>query len=823
MPPRSDLLQTGVAALKQQRFAEAVQAFEASYGSFPPGSKEAYQLQMYLVRAYQENGQSDRAINLCQLLANAEQPQVRSWAERTLPILQQASVAQPPPSDAATSPQTAPTPGPQLTLQESANLLSQGNKALKTQQFAEAVAALETYCTGTDPTTPNYAQGQMWLVKAYNGNGQSEAAVALCHQLLGSEKEYVQIWAQRFLEANAPDQLLPPEPEPESPAPEMRQANGSLKSSCISGSDNQGKESPAPPVLAQKAGRSNRRGITLPMRGVAASLSLASGVTVSLLFGMILVLCLSLLLIVDSQNPTLGLIIAVGVTILVNTAIFFIAPFIMDLIQGWLYGTRWTSLAEIDRHSPEAGRVIRDVCQQKKLSQPRLGIIDDDNPTAFTYGSLPNSARLVVSRGIFRYLDDDEVATVYAHELGHIVHWDFAVMTLASTLVQITYLIYVYIQRMARHLGDGETAKRAKAWILGVSIAAYLFYVVGEYLLLYLSRTREYYADHFAAEVTGNPNGLSRALVKIAYGLMEEGKRNPESSKVLAGTRALGIADPRSATFTGTAYRAAAEPRKVGRVFLWDLFNPWAWWMELNSTHPLTGKRVRALTTYAEHLGLETEFEMAKVMREGRLLNKQRLYGSFVLDVLILWADWIGLAIGLLIGGAFVAVNPIAWRSLISGALIGFGMGTLLKMVFMYPDFKQAPVTDVLTLMSDPYASPLRGRPVKLQGEIIGRGDSGYRFGSDLKLQDPTGLMYLYYSSRFGPLGNFLFGMSQAESFVRQSVTATGWFRRGLMPWVDLVRLDCDRKWPVHSYHRFWHVVLGVGAILLGFAAPVFL
>jgi hypothetical protein len=348
---------------------------------------------------------------------------------------------------------------------------------------------------------------------------------------------------------------------------------------------------------------------------------------------------------------------------------------------------------------------------------------------------------------------------------------------------------------------------------------AYVFYVVGEYLLLYLSRTREYYADHFAAEVTGNPNGLSRALVKIAYGILEEGKRSKEPSIVLQGTRALGIADPKSAAFTGTAYRVAAEPQKVGRVFLWDMFNPWAWWMELSSTHPLTGKRVRALSTYAEQLGLGTEFDMGRVMREGRTLNRQKLYGSFATDVIMLWADKAGAIIGLLLGVIFAAkTHSIA--ALFSPALIGFGFGTLLKMVFMYPDFHHAPDTDVLSLMSDPYASPLRGRAVRLAGEVIGHGDAGYKFGSDLKMQDPTGMIYLRYASRFGPLGNFLFGMSQANSFVNREVSVVGWFRRGVMPWVDLVKMDCPSKWRVTSHPRFWLLVLGVGSIALGFFLP---
>jgi len=581
------------------------------------------------------------------------------------------------------------------------------------------------------------------------------------------------------------------------------------------------------------------------MRGIAANLSLASGVTISLLFGMVLVLSLSLLLIVGTENPTQGLMIAIAITILVNLAIFFIAPVIMDVIQAWLYGTRWIDIREIERSSPETATVIRDVCQKQKLNQPRLGLIEDDNPTAFTYGALPGNARVVVSRGLFKYLDDDEIATVYAHELGHIVHWDFAVMTVASTLVQIAYLLYVYIHEIADRLGNSDAARKIKSGARTVAIMAYIFYVIGEYLLLYLSRTREYYADHFSAEVTGNPNGLSRALVKIAYGILEEGKRNPEPSKVVQGTRALGIADPKSAAFTGTAYRVAAEPEKVGRVFLWDMVNPWAWWMELNSTHPLTGKRVRALSTYAEQLGVEAEFNMALVIREGRSLNRQKLYGNFALDVVMFWANWIGLAIGFL-GGLLVVIVQLGsphvllttsqvepdvvlillagiFSKILPSMLIGFGFGTLLKMVFMYPDFNRAPETDVLTLMSDPYASPLRGRPVQLSGEVIGRGNAGYRFGSELKMQDQTGMIFLRYASRFGPLGNFLFGTSQAESFVHQQVTVVGWFRRGIIPWVDYTRMECDRKWTVHSYHRFWMLVLGLGCIVLGFAFPFLL
>ncbi len=560
----------------------------------------------------------------------------------------------------------------------------------------------------------------------------------------------------------------------------------------------------------RKAGRSPKAGIKL-IQQTGGNLALASGVTIIMLCGMVLALSLASVFIINGPDPVVGLAIALPITLIFNIAAFFLSPYLMDLTQNWLYNTRWVSLAEIESHSPETAKVIQKVCKQKNLQQPRLGIIDDQNPTAFTYGSFPNSARLVVSQGLFTYLDDDEIATVYAHELGHIVHWDFAVMTLASTLVQITYLIYTTAQSLGRRGGD-----KAKDAAGTVAAVAYLFYIAGTYLLLYLSRTREYFADHFAAETTGNPNALSRALVKIAYGILEEGQRATEPSRLLEGTRALGIYDAKAATSTGTAYRIASEPEKIGRVFLWDMFNPWAWWMELNSTHPLTGKRVRALSTYAEQLGLNIEFDMGRIVGEGRNLSKRKLYGNFFFDLLLYSAETLGLAVGFAIGISLYPVNPMM---MVACPLIGLGVGILIKALVMFPNYSKAEELDVLTLMSDPYASPLRGQPAKLEGELIGRGDAGYAFGSDLKLQDKTGMIYLRYASRFGPIGNFLFGMKRVKSLIGMDVSALGWFRRGVAPWMDLIQLESDSGTTVNSYHRFWSFVMGIGAIAIGIAS----
>ena len=651
--------------------------------------------------------------------------------------------------------------------------------ALNQKRYQEAVELLEQFCRDcAEHNSSDYLSAQMWLMKAYQATGETEKAKALCQKLIMSENPQTRSWAE--------------------------QASQSLGQT--------------PPKASQKAGRAATAGMKLAMGGVGGSLALASGVTMTLLFGMVLALGLSLVFILGNDNPLQGLAIAIGITLVFNLAAFFISPFIMDLTQGWLYQTRWVELAEVETLSPETAKVIRQVCEQKKLKTPRLGIINDQNPTAFTYGSLPNSARLVVSQGLFTYLDDDEVATVYAHELGHIVHWDFAVMTVASTLVQICYLIYSTARRFGRGGGDSKIKDAMQT----AALVAYVFYVIGTYLVLYLSRTREYFADHFAAESTGNPNGLSRALVKIAYGILEEGSRTQEPSRLIEGTRALGIYDHKAAASTGTAYRIASDTQKIGRVFLWDMFNPWGWWMELNSTHPLTGKRVRALSTYAEQLGLPTEFDMGRVIGEGKTLNKSRLYGNFFLDVVLYGAETIGFLVGLVTG--VILLSSSQNTGLVLGApLIGLGIGIMVKALVMFPDYKQAPETDILTLMSDPYASPLRGQPAKLEGQLIGRGDAGYKFGSDLKIQDRSGMLYLHYASRFGPIGNFLFGMKRVQSLIGEQVGAVGWFRRGVAPWMDLIQLQSENGTIVNSYHRFWSFLLGGGSIILGVVLIMFL
>ncbi len=79
-------------------------------------------------------------------------------------------------------------------------------------------------------------------------------------------------------------------------------------------------------------------------------------------------------------------------------------------------------------------------------------------------------------------------------------------------------------------------------------------------------------------------------------------------------------------------------------------------------------------------------------------------------------------------------------------------------------------------------------------------------------------MLYIHYASRFGPIGNSLFGMKRVKSLIGSQVETTGWFRRSIMPYMDLIQLTSENGTIVNSYHRFWSCVLGCAVIILGVA-----
>jgi Zn-dependent protease with chaperone function len=497
----------------------------------------------------------------------------------------------------------------------------------------------------------------------------------------------------------------------------------------------------------------------------------------------------------------------VGLTIATNILLWLVSPAITDFLQKWFYRLRRVSFEEFSREHPEVAEFIKGVCQKNNVPVPALRIIIDNNPTAYCYGSFPANARLVVSEGLFKYLNVEEQKAVYAHELGHIVNLDFIVMTVATTLLQILYEVYYHFTRR-RGRSSGRNDPRPL-----IGIIAYVLYLIGTYLVLYLSRTREYLADRFSARETQNPDSLSMALVKIAYGIATE-TDNESTHRLLAATRQMGIYDYKSAHAVGATFKLATEQGggkanidELSKVFLFDIYNPWAKISELNSTHPLTGKRIMALSEFSlQTSGASSVFDFGKLAYEGQGLDRNKLYSDFWFGVLIYFLPFLS-GVGVL---ALVLSNPVEVLNYPLGlALLGLAFLCQGIYKFSVPSGEPEHIT-VFKLMQDPYANPMRGRYVQIEGKVIGKADAGSYFGEDLTMQDSSGcLIYLNYESLIPILGNLFFGLGQAKNMIGQNSRAVGWFRRSTFQVIDLDKVDVLGK-TIRSYTRFWGIILGV-------------
>ncbi|MBW4641555.1 MAG: DUF3137 domain-containing protein [Goleter apudmare HA4340-LM2] len=186
------ILQSGLAALQQGQYVEAINLLENFCHLCEVNSQrisqEYLQAQISLVKAYHSTGKYQKAHILCQQLGENQNLQVKAWAQRILESL-------PPVSQV------------KLTPEQAAELLLAGHKALQLRRYAKAVAAFEEFFQNTDAGTQNYSQAQIWLVKAYQGNGQLEDAIALCQQLTTSEQEIVKIWATKFILTLLPEDI----------------------------------------------------------------------------------------------------------------------------------------------------------------------------------------------------------------------------------------------------------------------------------------------------------------------------------------------------------------------------------------------------------------------------------------------------------------------------------------------------------------------------------------------------------------------------------------------------------------------------------------
>jgi heat shock protein HtpX len=161
-----------------------------------------------------------------------------------------------------------------------------------------------------------------------------------------------------------------------------------------------------------------------------------------------------------------------------------------------------------------AGHRLYDVtaalAQRAGLPQPRVYVIPDASPNAFATGRNPQHAAVAATEGILHVLNDEELAGVMAHELGHVKNRDILISSIAATIAAAIMMV----SRFAMFFGgsrddrEGGNPVAMLATIILAPIAAMLIQAA-------ISRSREYVADATGASIAGHPMGLVSALRKI--------------------------------------------------------------------------------------------------------------------------------------------------------------------------------------------------------------------------------------------------------------------------------------------------------------------
>jgi Zn-dependent protease with chaperone function len=716
--------------------------------------------------------------------------------------------------------------------------LEAGLVALKQGNYHTAITQLEPVATNPDKGNASL-QAQVGLVMAYARSGQVPKAIALCENLTQSHNSQVQDWATRALEhlttskkrgkeskkvaagfvavdhsrvdaPPSPQETVAETPSPQQPASELadtfRQSLVNTGSNLmVSGS---GTKTEPLEIYWRQAKRAK---VWQPLRksNLIPSRLLAAGTFMALFWVLQEIVKFTMGLINQTlsalpylepwqllyRDPT-------QVLLVILVTLIAVSPWLLDWLLTDFYSQQELPKEVLQNYSRETVRVLQRTCQQQHWPMPQLRILPIAAPMIFTYGNLTHTARITVSQGLLAELADDEIAAVYALCLGQIGQWDFLVMSLVM-------LVTLPIYRLHQQVSDWGSNITQPLWRWPMTFMASLTYGIWCLLTgtaLLNSRLRLYDSDRRAAEITGNPNGLIRAFLKMAIGIADDIQKQTHTSQQLESLNLFTpIGYQQSLTLGSMAGYMAWEA-----YLLWEHVNPYRRWFTINNSHPLFGDRVARLCQIARHWHLETELHLTN--EKSLKLQPQ----SFLLQI----APWLGIPLGLVFALLIWLVWQTAftlhllnlkwiyqdWSHVKGCLLIGFSIGTIIRINSLFPDIRPTSVeteASLSNLLANPSTLPVDSISVRMVGKLLGRRSTSNSLGQDLILQCNTGLVKLHHISWLGQSVN-------PQDWIGRQITVTGWFRRGATPWIDIQSLQTQNGKTIHSPHPIWSIILAV-------------
>jgi heat shock protein HtpX len=227
----------------------------------------------------------------------------------------------------------------------------------------------------------------------------------------------------------------------------------------------------------------------------------------------ILLASMSALLLVAGQalGGRGGLMIALILAVVMN----FTSYFFSEKIALMSYSAEPITPNENPRIYARVAPLVQNLAHRMNIPMPKLWLIPQDSPNAFATGRNPQHASVAFTAGILQVMNDQELSGVVAHELGHVLHRDILISSVAATLAAAILslasmakwgMIFGYGRRDDREEGGGLI--EALVFMIFAPLAAALIQAA-------ISRSREFSADEASAKYTGNPDYLIGGLRKL--------------------------------------------------------------------------------------------------------------------------------------------------------------------------------------------------------------------------------------------------------------------------------------------------------------------
>ncbi|MDJ1170421.1 M48 family metalloprotease [Roseofilum sp. BLCC_M154] len=749
--------------------------------------------------------------------------------------------------------------------------LTAGLTALKRQEYERAIAHLNgVYTQESEGRRKRLAQ--QGLIIAYRKLGQGQQALNLCYLLTYSSDGSFQSWALKTLpklKRQFPDLKSSVTIAPDDPTEVFGTSSLPIAETKVTRNHQARSLAPVSPEIRtwKEAGRAKRWG-SLPktaqvgsdirwLWGLEAITAIAFFSWMVSIFKISFSLLQSLLLRLPFLNPwqilyrdpTLFLFIF-------SLSIFIASPALLSFLLKKEYELEPLNLEHLKSIRPESATVIERICSQRKLPLPKLGILPTSLPLILTYGKyglgLSPTGHVVISQGMLDRLEDDELATLYATQLSHILNWDFLLLSSCVCFLQLPYTLYWSVSKWGERLADRLEIPLLEMTLRGLSTLlanlSYTYYHLFRLPLVLLSRWRLLYSDATAVSFTGNPNALTRGLLKLGQswhrGILEASSI-PECIERFDLLLPLGVEQ-------AIAMGNLGPNQPFETILQWDLHHPYRYGVTLLSSHGRLGDRLQRLTDLARFFRLDTEldlpfipprrFSLPSTFREWLKTGLNFSVNSWIaLDrglpllpralcqALIVG---IGFRMVLMLVGAIAYVSykgQLVWLSqdqdgdLIAACYcISFSLIVMFQINSYYAEVRPMnhPRIDrsdtLIALQTDATLTPQKHQIMRLDGKLWGRRGVHNGLGQVLLLDTSAGLIRLHHCPCASVFGDWGINAVYPKDLIGQSVKVGGWLRRGAHLGVDLAYVESRSQRRANSYYPLLVSILAIASGLWG-------